>query len=379
VESTLKINPSPLRIALAFEPVSPWEIGIIHGAISYSQSRNWNFFGYSPMMTPLGELESWRGDGIISIIKSEERLLEVAQLGLPVVDVAGAASDPRVHRVLNDDKGSGDKAGDYLKKRGFRDVVYCGVELGWSDCRELGLRESLAPVQISSSLYRSLAWWENNRPSRELQHWLAQLAPSTAIVCCHDSAALKVAMACREAEIAVPEKLSILGFDNNIVLCELAQPPLSSVALDVEAIGYRAGQVLDDLMKGKKVPHESLLPSGEVVERASSMHFPVGDKLVSRAMGLIQIQACEGLSVNQLIGQLPVSRRNLELRFKKAIGKSPFEAITVVRLEKAVALLTKTQETIAGVGERCGYPTPARFYSAFRKAFGCTPDQYRRK
>ena len=47
------------------------------------------------------------------------------------------------------------------------------------------------------------------------------------------------------------------------------------------------------------------------------------------------------------------------------------------RLERAAALLRDTSLPIAEVGQRCGYPDPAAFSTAFRKRYGDSPSRYR--
>ena len=50
----------------------------------------------------------------------------------------------------------------------------------------------------------------------------------------------------------MPEDVAVVGVDNDEVFCELADPPLSSVALNAETAGYRAAALLDAMMQGRE-------------------------------------------------------------------------------------------------------------------------------
>ena len=46
---------------------------------------------------------------------------------------------------------------------------------------------------------------------------------------CNDDRGREVLEACRDAGLRVPEEIAVVGVDNDELLCELADPPLSSV------------------------------------------------------------------------------------------------------------------------------------------------------
>lgn len=370
---------APLRkIALAFHPTSPWEIDLTRGILRFAQDHNWQFHGLGPMMIPLTSLERWDGDGVISIVKNEGDLKTMADLDLPVVDVAGAARHPKVLRVLNDDFESGYKVGEHLKSRLFRHVFYCGVEeLGWSQKRREGLIKSLQPRLLGGTFLRPLNWWESNQSCIKLMEWLKSLPASSAVVCCHDSAAVKVSQACRLQDLEVPRDLAIIGFDNNDVLCKLNTPSLSSADIDVENLGYKAAEVLHLAMNRHPVSHETLLPAKDVVERDSTRLYHCNDEEMSKAMILIQQKACSGLTIKELLQDFQMSRRSFELRFQKAFGVSPRRAIINIRFERSKDLLIQNELKIHEIADQLGYQSPECFFTMFKKYFGQTPKAFR--
>ena len=79
---------------------------------------------------------------------------------------------------------------------------------------------------------------------------------------CNDMCGRQVLEACAEAEVRVPAHVAVVGIDNDELMCELSDPPLSSVALDIERAGYEAALLLDELMSGQKKKRRGVCRSG---------------------------------------------------------------------------------------------------------------------
>jgi LacI family transcriptional regulator len=89
-----------------------YDHGIVRGIVRYARTnRNWKLYGYGWMFRPLRDLQTWKGDGIIGRIETEADAIEIARLGLPVVDVAGAFTEYGFFPVTNDDFATGQEAG----------------------------------------------------------------------------------------------------------------------------------------------------------------------------------------------------------------------------------------------------------------------------
>ena len=65
--------------------------------------------------------------------------------------------------------------------------------------------------------------------------------------------------------------------------------------------------------------------------------------------------------------------------FKKLNGVSPWEYITIKRVERAVEMLKTTDLTKLEIAERCGFSGSSNFYKAFAAVTGKTPSDYQRK
>ncbi len=103
------------------------------------------------------------------------------------------------------------------------------------------------------------------------------------------------------------------------------------------------------------------------------------DELVSEAQLRMEHRYRDRVTVEEVIRDLPVSRRNFIRRFKIATGVTPIEYLQRIRVEAAKKLLEQKQENITGVMMHAGYEDAKAFRQVFRKIVGLTPKEYREK
>ena len=167
--------------------------------------------------------------------------------------------------------------------------------------------------------------------------------------------------------------------DNDETLCEVCNPPLSSVNAGHQIVGYEAAALLDRLMLGCDTSERPVrvAPQG-VVTRKSTDVLATNDRQVATALRLIREHATRGLSAAEVIGQIPVSRSVLQRRFRKEIGRSIQEEIISVRLKRARQLLAETDLPLIDVAERSGFKHQEYLGAVFKAKTGKTPAQYRK-
>lgn len=372
------------HIALFMGLNDTYEHGITRGVTKYAKShRNWRLYGYGWMFRPLEALEHWQGEGIIARVESSEDAQRLAALRIPVVDVAGAYLHPAFHQVNNDDELTGRTAGQHLLSCGFKQFAFCGVKsVGWSEKRKSGFLSALGMgVGEVPGFEESLPWWEQLENSQHLNEWLRQLEYPVGVFACNDTAGLKLTDLCRKLGLEVPEAVAILGVDNEDVLCEMAAPTLSSIALDCEAIGYRAASVLDRLLTGAATPQPAeppiQIPPLQVIARESTRVYTCEDPLVERAVRYIRSHATEPIKVPDVLSQVAASRRSLEKRFYIHMGHSLHTEIIKARIEYSKALLRNSNQTVSVIAEESGFQTLQRFHAVFKDLVGITPARYR--
>lgn len=172
----------------------------------------------------------------------------------------------------------------------------------------------------------------------------------------------------------------MVGVDNDDVFCELATPPLTSVALSTQQIGYEAARLLGRLMAGERPAQRRLLvPPAGVVPRRSSDLPGLMDPDVAAAVRYISLHVRDDLQVADVLREVSVSRRSLDQRFLKALGRTPAAEIRRAQVEMAKTVLAETDEPMSGVARASGFSGAKQLGSTFRHETGVTPTAYRRR
>jgi LacI family transcriptional regulator len=152
------------------------------------------------------------------------------------------------------------------------------------------------------------------------------------------------------------------------------------VAPDTTRIGYVAAELLAGLMKGKKVrPAVQFVDPVGVIARRSTEASTVEDEDVAAAVKFIRDHCCEAIDVEQILEHVPLSRRALESRFVRHLGRTPHAEILRCRVERAKQLLTDTDMPVKAVAHRVGVGAPEYLSVLFRRTIGMTPSTYRTK
>ena len=113
-----------------------------------------------------------------------------------------------------------------------------------------------------------------------------------------------------------------------------------------------------------------LIPPVGVITRQSTDVLAIADRYVAQALSIIRRHACSGIDVQSLLAQLPLSRRSLEQRFRRVLGRSPGAEIQRFRIEQAKILLADTDLTVEVISRRTGFNKSAYFSTAFRNRTG---------
>ena len=287
-------------------------------------------------------------------------------------------------------RGAARLAAAHLLERGFRHYAFVG-SFGrvWSDRRQQSFCATIREAGFQAHVYdppraRRDRVWE--REQSVLARWLGNLPRPIGVMACDDDRGREVLEACRAGGLQVPEEVAVVGVDNDELLCELADPPLSSVALSAEPGGYRVAAVLDRLMRARargnappRKPHRLLVEPLHVVTRRSTGIVALDDLEVAAALHFLHDHAGEPIGVGDVVKHLTISRRSLEIRFRKTIGRTIHEELQRVRLVRARRLLLETDLPIPRVAEASGFASPSYFAQVFRLQFGDSPARYRRQ
>jgi LacI family transcriptional regulator len=151
------------------------------------------------------------------------------------------------------------------------------------------------------------------------------------------------------------------------------------VIANAELVGFRAAELLSDLMDRKQPPQrEYLIPPLGVATRQSTDVVAIDDPEISAALRYIREHACRGISVKDVLANVPVSRSTLERQMRKYLKRSPQQEIRSVQLKRARELLAATDLSMQQIAHRCGFIHPEYMHVVFRRELKMTPGEYRR-
>jgi LacI family transcriptional regulator len=83
--------------------------------------------------------------------------------------------------------------------------------------------------------------------------------------------------------------------------------------------------------------------------------------------------------VEEIVAAVPLSRRVLESRFRKLLGRTPHQEIVRCRIEAAKQLLASTDLPIKVIAQKTGSPHAEYLNARFKLEVGMTPGAYRRQ
>jgi LacI family transcriptional regulator len=387
------MKPEIPKVALLIETSRGYGRGMLRGIVRYARLHGpWRFY-----ITPgdfaqaLPRMSEWGAGGIICRVENIEiaRAIVAAKLPTIVLDISQnvpikVPGITKFSEIASDSRAAARLAAEHLLERGFQHYAYVGeTDRMWSQNRELGFVERLRESGFEPTIYEPPEQPRDQRWDREqalLAAWLTSLPKPVGIMACNDDRGRQVLDACRAVGVAVPLEAAVVGVDNDALLCELADPPLSSVALNAETGGYRAAALLDRMMKGKvRKPQRLLVEPTQVIERRSTQASAVDDPDVAAALEFIHHHAAEPIGVDDVVDHLQMSRRALELRFRDAVGRTPHDELQRVRLNRAQRLLLETDLPIPKVALAAGYRSGSYLAQVFQKQVGRTPAQYRKE
>lgn len=327
-------------------------------------------------------LKNWQGDGLLARSVDETLLRHLKATKLPVIELRTTVLKHPFPFVGMDNSVIGTRVAEHLRNRGFR---YFGCCLDTSEAffieRSERFVHTLREAGFECPVFHSGGKnWEQHQ--LDLVAWLRDLPKPAGVFTVNDQLGFWLLDAARRAGIAVPEEVAVVGAENDKMLCETASPPLSSVRLRGNAVGYDAARILDEWMSGRRVPahgERHFHPPGDIVVRQSSDIVAVEDRSIATALRFIRQNATEPIDVSRVAREAGLSRSVLERRMKALIGRSPGEEIIRLRFAAVEKLLIETDLTLDAIAARCGFNHPQYMAEAFRKRSGMTPGEFRRK
>lgn len=373
------------KVALLIETSNAYARGLLGGIQAWMrENRPWSvyFAEQGRGDDPPAWLRNWKGDGIIARIENAGIAKVISSLNLPTVDMSAGRLLPKLPCFEIDENGIGKMAAEHFVERGFKHFAYCGdPRFVWSKHRGDGFIKALADIGHTSVHEYKTPTGTGNEADEEMQAikaWLVSLPKPVAVFCCYDIRGRQVLDTCRNYSLPVPDRVAVLSVDNDELLCTIAHPPLSSIIPNAMRTGYDAAALLARMMEGEKVEAVThVVPPTGIVTRQSTDVLAVEDTHVARAVQFIREHACEGICVDDVVTSSALSRRLLEGRFKKFLGRSPHEEITRVQILRVKDLLAHTDLPLTEVADRTGFRYVEYLSAVFKQKVGVPPGKYR--
>jgi len=406
------------RIVLLLSHNAGYDRGILQGMVRYCRIHGpWNLYlaGVEPGL-PLPELETfssgpihsggarkgkppvhlpdlrrWETRGIVGRLQNRQVAKWALAAGVPVIamdlseaQLAGELPPTRVSEIRSDSHEAGRLAAEHLLERGFCRFGYCGYAgRAWSERAREGFLERIERAGFSCDVYESPKrerpiLWQQERSLATA--WLRSLPKPAGVMSCNDIRGRQLLEASALGGMSVPDEVAVVGVDDDQLLCELSNPPLSSVVFNAEHGGYQAAELLDALMSRRETRQQRIdVKPLWVLARQSTDVLAVDDPEVAAAVRYIRDNLQSPIGVRNVVAHVTLSRRALELRFEQVLGRSIRAEIERVRLAWVKRLLVETGLSIAKIAALAGFSGHSYLSEVFHREVGETPAEYRHK
>jgi LacI family transcriptional regulator len=328
------------------------------------------------------QLGTWAPDGVMARDSDLEALMGY---GIPMV-IVGHSRDyvPGVANIVTDSETIGHLGAQHLLDCGLCYFAFCGVgDIPWSLARTYHFCQAVEKAGFPVNVYdppkgQSAGSWQ--REISRMSAWLKSLPRPVGLMACNDDRAHQVAEVCKIVGLRIPEDVAIIGADNDELVCGLASPPLSSIAINFEQAGFEAAGHLDRLISGEKTECYTIpVRPTHVVSRHSTDILALDDEKVALALRFIRENRRAPIQVADVAKGVCLSRRVLEKKFRAVLGRSVMHEIRRVRTDDIARLLVEENLSILQIALRTGFGGAEHFARYFRQEKGMSPLAFRRK
>lgn len=376
-----------IKVILLIDCASEFDRKLMRGIMKYSKGNGpWLFYRMPSNIYSGNDREEqvikwakkWKADAIIGRWNETKASL-LAELDIPVVLQNNRTRSSIYSNLTGDYEGTGKMAAEYFRKKFFINYAYYGVkDIIWSEERYFGFKSEVLKKKSNFFEYKEDP---NNEEDRDkIMTWLKTLPPKTALFCCDDAHALFITETCRMMGIGIPDDIAVLGVDDDDLLCDISDPPISSIQLEVEEGGYQACRLLHQrlLSKSEKPFNISIKPMG-IKERLSTSVFNISDSHALNIIKYISDNYMNDISIADILANATLSRRSIEMKFKNATGQTIYQYLISMRIEHLAYLLITTDRSPSELAYEVGFRDLSNIFRTFKKYKGCTVSEYRRR
>jgi LacI family transcriptional regulator len=366
---------------------------LLTGIVKYAQHYGpWAFYWEAGGLEKAWpKLQTLDIDGII--FRDVDKLEEALALKIPAIVVGHSKTEiPDMVNVITDSQAIGKIGAEHLLSRGLKHFAYCGYgnsatsiskaeSFVWSEGRQNSFQKRIERAGFAVDAWCTLPGatdvWQQER--HKLADWLQSQPKPVGVMACNDDCGQQVVEACKLAGLSIPDEVSVLGADNDELICGLSSPPMSSVAINFERAGYDAAKALNDLLRGKRPAQSKItVTATHVVVRRSTDYMAISDGNLQKALQFIRDHIRENIRVLDVARAAGLSRRALEIKFQREMEASVHDYIKRLRTDQIMRLLVETDLPIGQIAESLGFSDIQHFARYFRAGTQMSPLAYRR-
>lgn len=381
-----------IRLILLTDFTEAFAHNLLRGILEYSKSREpWVVCRMPPSYKQtygipgvLNWAKKWEADAIIGQFDDDDNVELFRENGIIALAQDFKSRFAVIPNITSKYEQTGQMAADFFLQKGFRNFAYYGYkDVVWSEERCMGFRDRITEKGFGDYFYEyqkqplENLWYYESEP---LIQWIKLLPHPIALMACDDTRANKIMEVCRILGIHIPEEIAVLGVDNDEIICSLSDPPLSSVSLNIVKGGYEAAQLIDKLIQNRGAACEDvIIQPVTIVNRLSTDIYATDHPAILAALKYIHQNLANRLNVEDIVRQVPLSRRLLEVRFREVTGQAIYQYISDLRIERFSQLLLASTEPIADLAIQVGFADSKNLARQFKLWKGCTPLEYRKQ
>lgn len=360
---------------------------IRRGVWRYSEpTRLWRQMGRQAVPQIIEQLHREGITGVICQSWQRSVIRSLNRIDIPVVLVGGSWKARNAALVRFDERACGEAAAMHLLKLGFKHFACAAV--AWPPpcrVRSVGFIRALRRhgrepnvllldrVRAADGTRASLL----EQPEQRVVAWINRLPKPVGMFVPSAGYATAMHDYLAVAGAQMPGDVALVAGHDTASLTEARMGGITAVRLPLAEAGYHAARAMDAVLSGRAtLPPAPLKPLG-VVARESTSRQPKLHDDVAKAAAFIRDFACHGITVDDVLDHVGVSRSWLDRIFRAEFGHTVFAEIRHVQIGAVRALLQTTDETLDNIARRTGFSHGFRLSTVFKQMTGQTPSAYR--
>ncbi|BEG99231.1 AraC family transcriptional regulator [Bacteroides sedimenti] len=329
--------------------------------------------------------KKWEADAIVAQFDEDDNVGLFRQNGIVAVAQDFKTQFKSIPNITGDYELGGKMAADFFLQKGYQNFAFVGYKNAiWSEKRCQGFYDRISEFGFEKNFHvfqnkiiEELWFYEQN----PLIEWLKSLPKPIALMTCDDTQGNKITEICRICNLRIPEDISLIGVDNDEMTCNLSDPTLSSVALDVEKGGYETAKLIDKMVTSQNYEdfEDVVIHHSHIVQRQSTNMYPINDKEIAMALKYIDDNINSKINVDDIVKVVPLSRRLLEIRFKHFTKMSVYQYVMLQRINRFARSLLTSTAPICELAIEMGFSDFKNLSRQFKTIKGCPPHEYRKE